>query len=131
MPAISQQVRNSNELVALRAQLIDHLRQGRNSLTAVASAIVKKIMFPSVAWLTTDSTISDARDLFARRLFPIMRIDFLPNNYIAHILRDGQLRNFFGVFRLVINPVRRTEQYRFHAKVLSIRRWVRLSSQRN
>ena len=44
-----------------------------------------------------------------------MRVDFLADDQIAHILRDRKLRDFFGVFGLVIDAVGRAEQNRFHA----------------
>jgi hypothetical protein len=45
-----------------------------------------------------------------------MRIYFLAYDDITHVLRDGKLSHFFGIFRLVIDTVRRAEQNGFHAQ---------------
>ena len=51
----------------------------------------------------------------AGKLLPIVRVDFLADDQIAHVLRDRKLRDFFGVFRLMIDAVGRAEQNGFHA----------------
>ena len=56
------------------------------------------------------------RHLLSIRLSPIVRIDFLTDDQIAHVLDRGQLRHFFRVFRLVVNSIRWPEQDGFHAE---------------
>ena len=55
-------------------------------------------------------------NLLAVRLPPVVRVNFLPDNQIPHILRQRQFLYFFRKFRLVIDSIRRPEQNRFHSQ---------------
>ena len=51
----------------------------------------------------------------AGKLLPIVRVDFLADDEIAHVLRDRKLRDFLGVFRLMVDAVGRAEENGFDA----------------
>ena len=110
------QFRHRNKFVSTRAQLIDDLRQCRHGLAAVSTAIVEQndVAGVGLAEYSVDNFLG--RHLFAVRLSPIVRIDFLSDDQIAHVLYSGQLRYFFRVFRLVVNSIRRPEENRFRAE---------------
>ena len=50
------------------------------------------------------------RNLLAVRLPPVVRVNLLSDDQVAHLLCNWQLRNFRSIFRLVVYPVRRPEQ---------------------
>src|SRR2546423_760667 len=45
-----------------------------------------------------------------------MGVYFLPHDHVAHILSYRELRDFFRIFRLMIDSIGRTEERRFHAQ---------------
>ena len=106
----SNQVRHRYELVASRAQLVDDLRQGSDGLAAVPAAIVEE----------HDVALLRLREHAIHNFFcwdwlpitqaPVVGVDALTNDQVAQLLRIGKLRNFFGIFRLVIDAVGRPEK---------------------
>ena len=84
-------------------------------MAAIAAAIVEH---DDVAFVRIIQHI--LHDRFCRRrryaswLAPIVRINACADEHITHVLGDGQHGNFVRGFGLVVNPVRRTEQQRFH-----------------
>ncbi len=66
------------------------------------------------------STISFVHDFLRRNLLavhlpPVVGVDFLPDDQVAHVLRNRQLRHFFRVFGLMIDAVGRPEEDGLHA----------------
>ena len=47
---------------------------------------------------------------------PIVGIDALADNQIAHVLCERKLSHFFSIFRLMVDAIRRTEENRFDAE---------------
>ena len=87
------------------------------------------VALPSFACSTSRRrSLSAGRWRLSSVIAPIVADQFRAHDDVAQILRARQLRYFFGVFRLVIDAVGRPEQQRFTPSVLSISRWVRLSS---
>ena len=56
------------------------------------------------------------RRLFSVNHLPVVRIDLLANDQITHILRERQLRDLLGVFRLVVDSKRWAKQNGFDAE---------------
>src|SRR6202166_4606092 len=111
-----QQIRDRHELVALGAKAIDHLRQGRDGLAAVTTAVVEK---DNVAFSGLGQYVIDyfgCGNLFAAGRLPIVGINFLTHDDVAHILRERQLRHFLCVFRFMVDSVGRAKKNGFDAE---------------
>ena len=112
----ADQVGDGNELIALSAQRVDDLGQRGTVWVRSPPPSWNRMMLPSSAWRMMLSMISCSGIWFAAgNLLPIVRVDLLADDQIAHILRDRKLRDFFGVFGLMIDAVRRAKQNGFHA----------------
>ena len=108
------EVRNGNELVALCAKGVDDLRQRGKGLAAIAAAVVQKnnIAFVRLPQNAVNNFFSG--DRLAVLQAPVIRIDALADNQVSELLRIGKLRHFLGIFRLVIDAVRRAEKDRLY-----------------
>ena len=74
-------------------------------------------MLPLSAWRKTFCTISPSGHLIlAVRSAPIVGIDPLADNQVAHLLRERKQRDFLGILRLMIDAVRRTEKNGLYAE---------------
>ena len=108
---LADQVGDGNEVVALDAQRVDDFRQRLHGVVAFAAAIVEEhdvAVFGLAHDVVDDFLLGNLAA--AGKLLPIVRVDFLADDEIAHVLRDRKLRDFFGVFGLMVDAVGRTEQ---------------------
>ena len=105
------QIGNRDKLVALEAQRVDDFGQRLNGVIAFAAAIMEQhdvAVFGLAHDVVDDFLLGNLAA--AGKLLPIVRVDFLADDEIAHVLRDRQLRDFFRVFGLMVDAVGRTEQ---------------------
>src|SRR5882672_7403885 len=112
----SEQIRNRNELVSLRAQRVDDLRQSRDGLRAIAAAVVQE---NDIALVRLPEDAVDnflCGDGLAVAQAPVIRIDALADDEITHLLRHGKLHDLLRIFRLVINAVGRAEKDGFYTE---------------
>src|SRR5882762_6877639 len=109
----SNQVGNGNKLVALLAKGFDDLRKSCNRLGAIAAAVVQEddIAIAGLPQHAVDNLF--CRDGLAVAQAPVVRIDALAHDQISHFLGERELRHFLGIFRLMIDAVRGTEENRF------------------
>src|SRR5882762_8695285 len=112
----SDQVRNGNELVALCAKRVDNLRQRGKGLAAVAAAVVQKNNIAFVLLLEDAVNNFFSGDRLAVPKAPVIRIDALADNQVSELLGIGKLGHFLGIFRLVIDAVRRAEENRLYSE---------------
>src|SRR5467141_1234752 len=103
------QVRSRNELVALCAKSVDDLWQRGKGLAAIAAAVVQKNNIASVRLPQNAVDNLFSGDRLAVLQAPVIRIDALADNQVPELLGIGKLRHFLGIFRLVIDPIRRAE----------------------
>src|SRR5262249_49138245 len=101
---------------ATSAQLIDNDGQRGDSLAAVAAAVMKQNNVSGIGLLKHGIDNFLRRDLLAVGLAPVVRINFLADDEVTHILGDGKLRHFFCVFRLMVNAIRRAEENGFYVE---------------
>src|SRR5882762_5929916 len=112
---LSEEVGHGDELIAVFTQLVDNLRQGHDGVGALAAAVVEEddVAHARLANHVVNNFLRG--NLFAIDLAPIVGIDFLADDQVAHILGEGQLRDLFGVLGLMVDAVGRAEEDGFDA----------------
>src|SRR3984957_17771724 len=113
---LADQVGDGNKLVTLDAQRVDDFRQSLHGVIALAAAVVEQddvAVFGLAHDIVDDFLLGNLAA--TGELLPIVRVDFLTDDEVAHVLRDRKLRDFFGIFGLVVDAVWRAEKDRFHA----------------
>src|SRR5947209_13023818 len=55
-------------------------------------------------------------NLAAVGFLPVVGVDFLADDDVTHVLGDGEMRDFLGELRLMVDAVGRTEENGFYAE---------------
>src|SRR5262245_62158084 len=95
-PSAADKAGNRDEGVALAAQLIDDLRQGDKRLLAFATAVMQKDDIAVVQFAKNVSEDLICGNLPAIDGLPVVSVDLLPDNHIAHVLGNRQVSHFLG-----------------------------------
>src|SRR6266852_7633348 len=98
----------------MSAKSVDDLWQRSKGLAAIAATVVQKnnIAFVSLPQNAVNNLLSG--DRLAVPQAPVIRIDALADDQVSELLGIGKLRHFLGIFRLMIDAVRRAEKDRLY-----------------